>query len=214
MSDFYLNNNKISNNKNLGIISGRILKSHPLIEIAAKLRTKSSFERNIPNDSEILMCNNDVENPILGKITKEQRTEDLNNSIELVRDFLLEYKLTFTELNAIETTYLIAPAKHNIDDIHSDGTEYGKGITFIIYPRTDNNIINGGLNIFDLESGEYINYRTRKIKSPKPIFRIESKCEDDNYVNFVIMDGSVNHQVESIDGTGVREAVIWFLSIN
>ncbi len=195
----------VSKKETLGVMYGKIPKSHDLVVKSDKLRTVSYFEYLTSLDKETYV------HPTIGTIDKETREKDLDLGTEAAREFLKEFGLSFTQVNSIESTYIQAPGKHNFEDEHNDEDNYGRGITLILYPRIDSTIEGGGLFIFDHErkdrgeehvENDPMNYHTL----------INPRCEDADCINFVIMGGSVRHQVQEVRGTGVREAVIYFLS--
>lgn len=205
MNYIQFDSKNVSKNDKLGVIYGKIAKSDDLVIITDKLRTKSYFEYLSDSDSEFF------EHPVLGQIDRKTRKEDIQRGIELAREFLQKFNLTFTKANGVESTYIEAPNKHIFEDVHDDESNYGQGITLILYIRVDKTIVDGGLKIFHNLSDD-LNDDEIPEEVTNDFFRIDARCEDDDFVNFVIMDGSVSHQVEKINGTGVREAVIYFLS--
>lgn len=137
---------------------------------------------------------------------------------------------------AIESSKLIAPQKHRIDDWHSDDDEYGEGNSFILYPRVDSTIEGGYLRISDFSFSderlkEIVEQTNRTMNYP-----IVSWCKDKNDNNnngefqnedtsldnclifnnrtsinfypFIMFSGNVPHKVEPINGTGIRECVL------
>lgn len=135
----------------------------------------------------------------------------------------------------LETSRLEAPCKHKIKDVHSDGDEYGKGITLLVYPRVDNSLVDGCLRIpfmnVSIEEGKELCNKVNsdigyEIISYKQVvdydngelnyeFVFNNRCNEyDNIMPFIIFDSDVEHQVENINGSGTRETIFYFLSEN
>lgn len=130
----------------------------------------------------------------------------------------------------IETSRLKGPTIHEINNPHTDRDQYGEGLTFLFYPRIDDTIEQGRLRIihsgitkeeiekicnkvnfnigYDILSYEYLYDSDNEKYEWQFIFNNRSH---DNMVPFIIMDSRVVHQVEEINGTGIRECVFMFL---
>lgn len=157
--------------------------------------------------------------------------QKLKHLIKPVKNLLKEY-LVLRSVNEFESTYIEAPNQHHIPDAHRDSDEYGNGITILVYPHVDETVISGRIIIID-ESFDDINYlkyiceilnshvsegiaayetRFDPINNnDENILCINNKMTLDGYLPFVSFDGNMLHQVEEINGTGVREAVFLFV---
>lgn len=157
--------------------------------------------------------------------------QKLKHLIKPIKNILGEY-LVLRSVNGFESTYIYAPKQHHILDVHQDSDEYGNGITILVYPRVDETISSGRLLIMN-ESFDDINYLKNicemiNLNVSEAVASYETKFDHINYrdenvlcINnkmtsdgkypFVSFDGNMLHQVEEINGTGVREALFLFV---
>lgn len=115
----------------------------------------------------------------------------------------------------IETTNLKAPCLHKFSERHKDYDEYGEGRTFLFYLNVDSSIENGNLRLYINRSEEEYKIANREIVKSKydneeHYYEVNPRTYDDKIV-FVSFDGSIDHSVEYINGTGTREAVFIYI---
>lgn len=158
--------------------------------------------------------------------------QKLDHFIKPIKKILGNY-LVLRSVVGFESTYIEAPNQHHISNVHSDSDEYGPGITLLFYPRVDETILSGRLLIMDkafdnidslknlcesinTKFGEsFASYKTM-FDSENNVYEnvlcINNKITSDGFVPFISFDSKILHQVEKIEGTGVREAL--FLSLD
>jgi len=192
----------ISTNDKLGIIYGSLSKDEELFKVTERLRTKDHFTylKRQKDDTPII-------HPVHGNISYDERRQDLKLGEELARKFIKQkFNIQVENAVSIESSYIEAPNSHNFDEIHADEDNFGVCITFILYVNVDETIIGGNLKIFSIDSTT----AQMSIDPKAEQMSIDPKAENSESVKFVLMDGSVKHQVEYVNGVGVREAVIYF----
>ena len=132
--------------------------------------------------------------------------------------------VSYSEIISVETSKLEAPCIHKINDIHSDGDQYGYGLTLLIYPRVDNTIENGRLILYGFKMSEelttsveeingYFGYNILDISEDtgETVLVFNNKMNNDGYIPFIMFESEVNHKVQTIDGTGIRETLFYYL---
>lgn len=197
----------LGNTERFNLVVGVINKNTELFKEGEKLRSTKSFN----------------------EVRDKQK---LDNLIKPIKKILGDY-LVLRSVVGFESTYIEAPNQHHISNVHSDCDEYGPGITLLFYPRVDETIVSGRLLIMDeafdnidsikdlCESintnvGESIASYERMFDNEnndyENVLCINNKITSDGYLPFVSFDTNILHQVEKIDGTGIREAL--FLSLD
>ena len=165
------------------------------------------------------------------KHVQTRKRVTLTTLVKPIKEVLGNF-LVIRSAKSVETTHIEAPEQHHIDNAHTDGDEYGDGISIVIYPRVDNTVVRGRIlimnDVFDdievIESvcdtlnenfgytiASYENRFDTENNQYENVLCINNKIEIDGMVPFVSFDGDTIHQVEQIEGTGVREAVFVYI---
>lgn len=153
-----------------------------------------------------------------------------NKTIKLIVKNVLGDIIVIDHVKAIETSKLIAPTIHPINNAHTDGDNFGFGLSLLLYPYVDSTIEEGKLKFVgenfteeflsqlclktQLKFGySILEWRTEldKINGvDENVLLFNNKKHIDGYIPFVMFNGNIIHEVEPINGIGIREAVFYY----